>query len=105
MNKLQQTNLLKVIGADLQRHRGLLFLASLTVATALAVVYLSHLNRDLVVEREELLRERDELDVEWRHLVIEQTSLAEHSRIEHLATQELSMQRPSEAQEVLLPWR
>ena len=105
MNKLQQTSLLTVINDDLGRIRGLLTLAALLLITALAMVYLSHLNRELVVERELLLQERDELDVEWRHLVIEQTALAEHNRIEQLAQVNLQMQRPAESQEVLVPWR
>ena len=105
MNKLQQTSLLNVISEDLARVRGLLILSALLLVTALAVVYLSHLNRELMVERELLLQQRDELDVEWRHLIIEQTALAEHSRIEQLAQANLQMQRPAESQEVMVPWR
>ena len=105
MNKLQQTSLLTVISEDLGRIRGVLTLSALLLITALAVVYLSHLNRELMVEREQLLQQRDELDVEWRHLIIEQTALAEHSRIEQLAQADLQMQRPAENQEVLVPWR
>lgn len=105
MNKLQQTSLLTVISEDLGRIRGMLTLSALLLITALAVVYLSHLNRELMVEREQLLQQRDELDVEWRHLIIEQTALAEHSRIEQLAQADLQMQRPAENQEVLVPWR
>ncbi|RUO30571.1 cell division protein FtsL [Aliidiomarina sedimenti] len=105
MSRLQQSTLLHVIRQDLGRHLGLLTLTALTVATSLGVIYLTHLNRELVADREELLQQRDALDVEWRHLVIEQTALAEHSRIEQLATRNLSMQRPQEDQEVLVPWR
>ena len=105
MNTLQQTSLLTVISEDLGRIRGLLTLSALLLITALAVVYLSHLNRELMVEREQLLQQRDELDVEWRHLVVEQTALAEHNRIEQLAQVDLQMQRPAENQEVLVPWR
>lgn len=105
MNKLQQASLLQVIGKDLRRLRGLLVLSLLVLSTALMVVYMSHLNRELMAEREQLLQQRDALDVEWRHLVIEQSALAEHSRIEQLAQRNLSMQRPGDAQEVLVPWR
>lgn len=105
MNKLQQASLLQVISKDIRRLRGLLVLSLLVLCTALMVVYMTHLNRELMAEREQLLQQRDALDVEWRHLVIEQSALAEHSRIEQLAQRNLSMQRPSEAQEVLVPWR
>lgn len=105
MNKLQQTSLLKVIREDLGRLRGLLTLSVMLLITALAIVHLSHQNRELMVKREALLQQRDELDVEWRHLVIEQTALAEHNRIEQLAQINLQMQRPAGNQEVLVPWR
>lgn len=105
MSRFTKTPLLQVIAADMRAHAGLLTLLALTLATGLAVVYLTHLNRELVAEREVLLQQRDELDVEWRHLVVEQTALAEHSRIEQLATRNLQMQRPDDDQEVLIPWR
>lgn len=105
MSRLQQTSLLHVISADLKRLRGLLVLTVLVMISSLLVVYMSHQSRELMAEREDLLRERDALDVEWRHLVIEQSALAEHSRIEQLAQRNLQMQRPDEDQEVLVPWR
>lgn len=105
MSRLQQTNLLHIILADLKRLRGLLLLTVLLVVSSLVVVYLSHQSRELMAEREDLLRERDALDIEWRHLVIEESALAEHSRIEQLAQRNLQMQRPDDDQEVLVPWR
>lgn len=105
MTRLQQVSLLRVIGDDMRHYRGLLALAMLALISALMVVYLSHLNRELIVEREDLLQARDALDVEWRHLAIEQTALAEHNRIEQLAVRNLAMQRPDDDQEVLVPWR
>lgn len=105
MNRLQQTSLLRVIREDMRRLRGLLTLSVMLLITAMSIVYLSHLNRELMVEREALLQQRDELDIEWRHLVIEQTALAEHNRIEQLAQTNLQMQRPAGHQEVLVPWR
>ncbi|MBA3987585.1 cell division protein FtsL [Aliidiomarina maris] len=105
MSRLQHISLLKVIGDDIMRLKGLMLLSVLLLITAMSVVYLSHLNRELMAEREVLLQQRDALDVEWRHLVIEQTALAEHNRIEQLAQRNLSMQRPDDKQEVLVPWR
>lgn len=105
MNRRQQVSLLRVIAEDLRHFRGLIMLALLALSSALMVVYMSHLNRELIVEREELIQARDALDVEWRHLVIEQTALAEHNRIEQLAVRNLAMQRPDDDQEVLVPWR
>lgn len=103
--QLFHSGLLKVLLTDFRQFRGLLCWALLALVSALVTVYLTHQHRELMVEREQLLQERDELDVEWRHLVVEQTALTEHSRIEELARRELGMQRPDEAQEVLVPWR
>lgn len=97
--------LLQVLLSDLARYRGLVFWCIVLVISALATVYITHLNRELMAERESLLQQRDALDVEWRHLVLEQTALAEHSRIERLASRELGLQRPRDEQEVLVPWR
>ncbi|MCC5879809.1 MAG: cell division protein FtsL [Idiomarina sp.] len=105
MSRLQQTSLLHIIYDDLKRLRGLVLLSTLVVITSLLVVYLSHQSRELMADRETLLQQRDALDVEWRHLVIEQSALAEHSRIEQLAQRNLQMQRPDDDQEVLIPWR
>ncbi|MFU8784362.1 cell division protein FtsL [Aliidiomarina sp.] len=97
--------LLQIIWSDIQHYRGLVLWCVIALVSALAAVYLTHLNRELLAEREDLLRERDAIDVEYRHLVLEQNTLGEHSRIETLAQRELGMQRPTEQQEVLVPWR
>lgn len=90
---------------DLKRYRGLLFFTLLAVGSALTIVYQSHAYRELMADRETLLQERDQLDVEWRHLLVEQNSLSEHSRIEQIARNELGMKRPDDDQEVLVPWQ
>lgn len=99
------TSLLSAVFSDLNRYRGLLFWTALAVASALVVVFQTHQYRELMAEREVLLKDRDALDVEWRHLIVEQNALSEHSRVEELAQRHLNMQRPTEAQEVLVPWR
>lgn len=105
MSRLQANSLLRVIYQDLTQHRGLAVWSVLLLLTSLAVVYMTHLNRELVSERQQLLQVRDELDIEYRHLIIEQTALAEHSRIEQIAMRDLNMQRPDDDQEVLIPWQ
>ncbi|CUS47400.1 MAG: cell division protein FtsL [Idiomarinaceae bacterium HL-53] len=98
-------SLIVALYRDLMRYRGLLIVTLLVMGSALAIVYQTHTYRELMAARETLLKERDELDIEWRHLLVEQNALSEHSRIETLARQQLDMQRPDEAQEVLVPWR
>lgn len=64
------------------------------VVTALAIVYTKHESRKVFVELEQLARERDELNIEWGQLQIEQSTWATHGRIEQVATEDLELIRP-----------
>ncbi|MGB5344806.1 MAG: cell division protein FtsL [Woeseia sp.] len=68
--------------------------AAVCVISALAIVYTKHESRRLFVELETLTTERDELNIEWGQLQIEQSTWATHGRIEQVATDELSLLRP-----------
>lgn len=69
-------------------------LAIVCVVSAIALVYTKHESRNLFVELEQLTRERDELDIEWGRLQIEQSTWATHGRIERVALEELALIRP-----------
>jgi cell division protein FtsL len=62
--------------------------------SAIAMVYTKHESRKQFVELEELTTERDELNIEWGQLQIEQSTWATHARIERVASEELSLVRP-----------
>jgi cell division protein FtsL len=68
--------------------------ALVCVISALALVYTKHESRKLFIELEQLTTERDELNIEWGQLQIEQSTWATHARIEQVALQELSLIRP-----------
>lgn len=68
--------------------------AVVCVMSAIALVYTKHESRKLFVELEQLTTERDELNIEWGQLQIEQSTWATHARIEQVATEELSLVRP-----------
>ncbi len=87
---------------DIQRHIITYVLLVLVVFSALSVVYFTHVNRQTTSELEVKLTERDELDIEWRNLLIEQNSLAEHSAIEIKASKMLDMKRPDANSEVVI---
>ncbi len=74
------------IGHDL-RTAGLvpLILLVLVLVSALSVVYTTQLSRQLVSRQDQLLMEKDNLDIEWRNLILEETALSEHSRVESMA--------------------
>ena len=72
--------------------------AVVCVISAIALVYTKHESRKLFVELESLTHERDELNIEWGQLQIEQSTWATHSRIEQVATEDLSLVRPTSAE-------
>lgn len=96
-------NLASLIGRDLVTV-GLvpLILAFAILLSALSVVYVTHESRQLIAQQEKLLMQRENYDVEWRNQILEENSLAEHSRIERLAETELKMQRPSVNNEIVI---
>jgi len=68
--------------------------AAVCVISALALIYTKHESRKLFVALERLTTERDELNIEWGQLQIEQSTWATHARIERVALEELSLARP-----------
>ena len=68
--------------------------AAVCVVSALALVYTKHESRKLFVELEQLTDQRDELNIEWGQLQIEQSTWATHARIEQVATDDLQLTRP-----------
>ncbi len=64
------------------------------VISAIALVYTKHESRKLFVELEQLSDERDELNIEWGQLQIEQSTWATHARIEQVAAEKLELTRP-----------
>ena len=64
------------------------------VVSALALIYTKHESRKLFVDLEQLTKDRDELNIEWGQLQIEQSTWATHARIERVALEDLSLARP-----------
>ncbi|GAA0815011.1 cell division protein FtsL [Colwellia asteriadis] len=87
---------------DLVRHSMTYILLLLVVISAFSVIYYSHVNRQSTSQLEVLLTKKDELNTEWRNLLLEQNSLAEHSAIESKAKKLLQMKRPDVNSEVII---
>jgi len=90
------------IWQDILRYFISYMLLILVVVSAFSVIYYTHVNRQTTSELELLLTERDELDIEWRNLLLEQNSLAEHSAIESKAQKLLKMKRPDANSEIIV---
>jgi len=100
MSEERQVNLSKVIWKDLTSHFWLVLLVFSVTLSAIAVIYSAHQNRLLIGHWEELREQRDKLKLDARHLLLEEMSLAEHSKIEQLAIQKLGMKRPATEKEI-----
>ncbi len=72
--------------------------AIVCVLSAIALIYTKHESRKLFVELETLTHQRDDLNIEWGQLQIEQSTWATHARIEQVATDDLSLVRPTSAE-------
>lgn len=89
-----------VIAGDLLRHGKIpLILAVAVLVSSILVVTTAHKTRLLTAQREQLVLERDALDIEWRNLILEENALGDHSRVEKMATEKLQMQHVDPSQE------
>ncbi|EGA69935.1 cell division protein FtsL [Vibrio sinaloensis DSM 21326] len=96
-------NLAKIIALDLLTvGRAPLVLLVLIFASAMGVVFTTHHTRQAITEKDQALMERERLDNEWRNLLLEETALAEHSRVQAVAKQDLEMTRPDSDKEVII---
>lgn len=97
-----RVNLGREILLDLGRHKFQILLALAIVATAMTTIVITNETRLLTITQNELMNERDKLDIEWRHLLLEQNALAEHSRVSDIAKSKLQMARPSPLKEKII---
>ena len=96
------SQLAKLILSDISKYKLTVGLLLLNVVAAIAVVHWAQLNRQMVIQQDVLLQQRDDIDLRWRHLLLEQRALAEHSRVERIARERLDMDRPTTEDEVVV---
>ncbi len=65
------------------------------LVSALGVVYGKQQARNRFNELQKLTTQRDDLDIEWGQLQLEQSTWATHGRVERVAHDELGMITPS----------
>lgn len=64
------------------------------LGSGVGVVYTQHANRQLFVEWQKLQAERDDLEVEWELLRLEQSTLVTDAAVEAVARARLNMLAP-----------
>ncbi len=72
------------------------------VVSALLVVFARHEHRQLFVQLNKLQRERDELNIEFGRLQLEQATWAESNRIDQVARERIGMKFPEGAETVVI---
>ncbi len=80
----------------------LMIFAVVCMISAIGLVYVKHESRNLFIELERLTTERDELNIEWGQLQIEQSTWATHARIERVALEELGLVHPKSTEIYLI---
>jgi cell division protein FtsL len=82
------------------------FILSLLVAAVLgsgvAVVYARQEHRQAYIQLTRLVRERDEINIEFSRLQLEQATWAETNRIEQVAAERLGMVFPQDGEVVVI---
>ncbi len=64
------------------------------VVSAVGVIYARHRHRQLFVELSRLEKSRDELNIEFGRLQLEQATVAESNRVDQIARARLGMKFP-----------
>ena len=72
----------------------LISLLALLLVSALAVIYCKYRSRQVFIAVQNIENKLDQYEVKWGQLQLEQTTLAEHNRVERLARKQLSMMIP-----------
>jgi cell division protein FtsL len=80
----------------------LLALVAAVLASAIAVVHARHLHRQAHIALSGLVQERDELNIEFGRLQLEQATWSEANRIEQVAGTRIGMHYPTDTDIVVL---
>ncbi len=80
----------------------LIVLLACTIASAIGVVFMRHRHRQLFVELSKLEHARDELNIEFGRLQLEQATLAQATRVDVEARGRLGMKFPEAADIVVI---
>ena len=80
----------------------LFLLVTAVLGSGVAVVYARQEHRQAYMQLTKLVRERDEINIEFSRLQLEQATWAETNRIEQVATERLGMTFPQAAELVVV---
>lgn len=79
-----------------------LLLGLAVTLSGVAAVYSKYLSRKSFVELESLRAQRDQIDLDWARLQLEEAALSTHARVEREARQALRMHAPGSGELVVV---
>jgi cell division protein FtsL len=80
----------------------LLILVLAVITSSIGVVYAKHQSRKLFIELQSLANDRDNMDIEWGQLQLEQSTLTTQGQVESAARENLGMVNLSHANTVIV---
>ncbi|UDG81384.1 Cell division protein FtsL [Candidatus Profftia lariciata] len=92
INKHKNTLILIIIRDIFNTNKLSMLLFCSTLLSAILVVLITYKTRLLTVQREQLILECNQLDNEWRNLILEENVLGDHNRVGNIAIKKLQMQ-------------
>lgn len=84
------------------RRLGVMLLGLVVVVSAIIVAYQTHQLRQATIAFKALQDEQTALDLQWQKLRLEQSALADHSRVEQLAKEKLEMKHTDNDDEIIM---
>lgn len=103
MSQIKKPNRSTAKSTKFNRNLVLVFFLWLAVmSSALSVIYSTHRSRQLLSELEIFRKETNELYVDRSRYLLEQSTLADYSRVEAVASSELNMSAPEFSQIIIL---
>ena len=84
------------------RYFVIMLLTLAVLGSGVAVVYARQQHRQAYVELTRLQKQRDEINIEFSRLQLEQATWSETNRIEQIATERVGMRFPEGAEVVVL---
>ncbi|MGP1924258.1 MAG: cell division protein FtsL [Arsenophonus sp. NEOnobi-MAG3] len=99
----EKYSLIRIIGCDIFQHGIVpLILLIVIIISAISIITVSHQTRLLTTQKDFMTEEKESLDVEWRNLILEESSLGNHSLVERLSVERLEMIHVDPMQEYIV---
>lgn len=81
----------------------MLILFVLVFVSAISVVYTTHYQRKLFIQWQQLQQQKDDMNIEWRKLLLEENAWSTTARVQRKAATQLRMKIPRSQDMIFIP--